>query len=85
MKKPMLRLAPQDIEPTRAEIEMARISQNQREYRSPAGDVSNPKGWQRIDTDARNPLDVDSVLCRYRVVVGSEVGWFRKFLRWIRF
>ena len=83
MTKPRLRLAPQDREPTKAEIAMAQIDQSHREWRSPWADLSKDE-WKPIETKAQNVLDVDSVLNKWRVVADSQPGMIRRLLRWLR-
>ncbi len=79
--KPNLRAVREnDPEPTKAEIYHARIAQSHREWHGPNGEP-----WKPIQTEATKPLCVDEVLSKYRIIAESEVGWFRKFLRWIRF
>ena len=83
---PKPRLVQRDKEPSNSEVFMARIEQSHREYLSPSGDIKNPEGWQVIGCEAKNPLDVDSVVnkgTKY-VVVDAPAGFFRGLLRKVR-
>lgn len=70
---------------SRVDVEMARISQSHREWRSPWADVTGASGWQSINTTADNPLDVDRVIGRqYRVMAGVPLPWHRRVVRWVK-
>jgi hypothetical protein len=81
MAKTTLRLAPQDIEPSRAEIYKARIEQSHREWHGPNGEPWKPYDGSTEPWTHKVKRAGES---QYRIVVESEVGWFRKFLKLCR-
>jgi len=81
---PKPRLVQRDKEPTRAEIEMAHIQQNWREWRSPWSDVAKA-GWEPINGSGANPLNTDVVRrATYTVKVDAPIGFWRSLLRKVR-
>lgn len=74
------RLLKQDEpEPSRADIEMARISQSWREWNG-----INGKPWQPVKDDVRNPLDVDTVRGYLIIKTDAPISWFKWLLRRLR-
>lgn len=63
-------------EPTRQQIALAAIEQNQREW--------SKQGWHPITTTDDVPLPVDEIQRRsYKViVVDGRVPWWRRLWRW---
>lgn len=76
-------LKQEESEPTRQQIEMARINQSWREYRSPNSDVSG-EGWKPANDNAENPLDVYTVRGYLVLKVDAPISRLRRLIRWIR-